>query len=138
MTKLACIVLAACTTPTLDGVLVSGDITTPGTPLANVSIYTVHADGTAKTMLTGPGNQYPSWTPDGRIIFVSNRSGAPQIWIMDADGANAAQIGDLSSLGAITELGRVQQATTGLIAFKSTGDGIWLMDGDGAHLRQVV
>src|SRR5258706_12075774 len=132
MTKLACIVLAACTTPTLDGVLVSGDITTPGTPLADVSIYTVHADGTHKTVLTGLGNQYPSWTPDGRIIFVSNRSGAPQIWIMDADGANPAQLGDISSIGTISELTRVQMATTGLVAFKSSGDGIWLMNSDGS------
>jgi Tol biopolymer transport system component len=29
------------------------------------------------------------WTPDNRIVFSSDRSGDPEIWIIDADGANA-------------------------------------------------
>jgi len=111
------------------------DISTPGTPLDQVSIFTVRADGTGKTMLTGPGNEYPSWTPDGKIIFVSNRSGSPQIWIMDADGTNPKQIGNLNLNGHIT---RVQMAKNGLIAFLHTGDGIWLMQKDGSGLQELV
>lgn len=30
-----------------------------------------------------------SWAPDNRIVFVSDQSGDPEVWIMDADGANA-------------------------------------------------
>ena len=130
--------------PTIDleyirrhGLLVMGDVSTPGTPLDKVSIFTVGADGTRKTTLTGPGNQYPSWTPDGRIIFVSNRSGSPQIWIMAADGTNARQIGDLQ-IGPVLEITRVQMAKTGLIAFRNGGDGIWLMEEDGSNLRRLV
>lgn len=33
-----------------------------------------------------------SWTPDGRIVFVSQRSGAPEIWIMDRSGENPKQL----------------------------------------------
>jgi Tol biopolymer transport system component len=34
-------------------------------------------------------NKRPSWSPDGtKIVFWSNRSGHPQIWIMNADGSD--------------------------------------------------
>lgn len=122
------------------GILVLNNISTPGTPLADASIFTVLADGSNKKMLTGLGNQFPSWTPDGRIIFVSNRSGSPQIWIMNADGSNAHQIGDITSVttGQMGDIERVRLATNGLIAFMHKGDGIWLMQSDGSNLNELV
>jgi len=40
----------------------------------------------------------PRWSPDSkRMAFVSDRGGSSQIWIMDADGANARQITNLST-----------------------------------------
>lgn len=37
----------------------------------------------------------PSWTSDGkRVVFQSNRSGKPQVWIMDQDGKNAVRLTD--------------------------------------------
>ena len=132
------LVLVACTgteRPVTDGVLLLDDMAMPGAHLEVTSFYSIRADGTDQQMLTGPGNQYPSWTPDGRIIFVSNRSGSAQIWIMDADGTNAAQIGQIHPAIEIT---RVQMASTGLIAFRAGGDGIWLMEADGSNLREVV
>jgi Tol biopolymer transport system component len=119
---------------TQHGLLVLNDISSPGTTLDQVSIFTVRADGTGKKMLTGPGNQYPSWTPDGKIIFVSNRSGSPQIWIMDEDATNPKQIGNVQ----MSPITRVQMAKNGLIAFLHSGDGIWLMQKDGSGLRQLV
>jgi WD40-like Beta Propeller Repeat len=73
-------------------------------------IYTVHADGTGKTLLTDNGGA-PSWTPDGKIIFASTRSGSQQIWIMDADGSNPRQIGQTTSNPVMPE------AKNGLITF---------------------
>src|SRR6266536_2222740 len=33
-----------------------------------------------------------SWTPDGKIVYVSRASGNPEIWIMNADGTNNKQL----------------------------------------------
>jgi serine/threonine protein kinase/Tol biopolymer transport system component len=35
-----------------------------------------------------------AWTPDGRIVYTSRASGRQNIWVMDADGGNAAQLTD--------------------------------------------
>jgi Tol biopolymer transport system component len=138
---IAALVIAGCGTSSRsapsDGVLVMTDVSLPGTPIEDASIFTVRADGSDMTTLTGTGNQYPSWTPDGKIIFVSNRSGTRQIWTMEADGTAPAQIGDISLLES-TEITRVQMADSGLVAFKSTGDGIWLIESDGSGLRELV
>ena len=40
----------------------------------------------------GDGQNGMDWTPDGRIVFGSNASGRPQIWIIDADGRNERQL----------------------------------------------
>lgn len=34
-------------------------------------------------------SKFPTWSPDGsKIVFMSNRTGNDQLWIMDADGGN--------------------------------------------------
>jgi dipeptidyl aminopeptidase/acylaminoacyl peptidase len=58
------------------------------------NIYTVPIAGGDAKML-GDGTR-PRWTADGKhVLFDSTRSGASQIWVMDADGANAKQLTSL-------------------------------------------
>ncbi len=59
------------------------------------SVYSVNPDGTAATLLHG--GVFPAFSPDGsRIVFADapiTRTGGLTIWIADADGSNAHQIG---------------------------------------------
>lgn len=47
--------------------------------------------GTAEALIAGPAFEtQPIFSPDGRrIVFISDRSGSENVWIADADGANA-------------------------------------------------
>jgi Tol biopolymer transport system component len=58
-------------------------------------VWTIDPDGTQLTRLTrslGPDFD-PSWSPDGtQIAFRSERSGEPEIWVMNAEGANQRRL----------------------------------------------
>src|SRR5712691_2110552 len=124
------------------GLLLVNTTPGPGNPSASDAIYSTHADGSGKTVVANDGGA-PSWTPDGRIIFSSTRSGSQQIWIMDADGSNARQIGSLSPnlLPVMAQMGK-----NGLIVFMGhdemtqpdTNTGIWIMQSDGSGLQQLT
>src|SRR3954454_13724550 len=46
----------------------------------------------------GDANQRPRWSPDSkRIAYISDRSGASQVWLMDPDAATSKQATDLST-----------------------------------------
>ncbi|HZN04970.1 MAG TPA: S9 family peptidase, partial [Candidatus Polarisedimenticolia bacterium] len=58
-------------------------------------IYVVPADGSApeRALTRAPGNDcQPRFSPDGRrLAFVSDRSGADQVWVMPVDGGEPVQ-----------------------------------------------
>lgn len=52
-------------------------------------IYVVNVDGTGLRRLTKDREAYdwaPTWTPDGRIVFASDRGGPSQLYVMNGDG----------------------------------------------------
>lgn len=61
----------------------------------NMNIMTISPDGKDPAKLTtGAGsNENPSWSPDGRhLVFMSTRTGSPEIFMMNADGSNQKRI----------------------------------------------
>ena len=63
------------------------------------NIYVVPVAGGTPLLLSSSGdtNERPRWSNDGKIFFISDRSGTPQIWRMEADGSNPKQITSLST-----------------------------------------
>ena len=54
----------------------------------------MNPDGSNQTRLTDDPavDRAPAWSPDGRIVFNSTRSGDGGIYSMDADGANVTRL----------------------------------------------
>jgi hypothetical protein len=112
----------------------------PGSARASIAI--TRADGTGEQLLTDDGLS-PSWTPDGRILFASSRSGTQQIWIMEADGSDPRQLTNLAAdvLPVMPQLGR-----NGLVVFMGRDEetqpdsntGIFTMREDGSQLTKLT
>lgn len=78
-----------------------------------------------------------TWTRDGRVVFVSIRSGNRDIWISGSDGSG---LGQLTFDKAADDYPSVS-ADGQLIAFSSSRTSVphvWLMKIDGSGLRQIT
>lgn len=66
-----------------------------------LSIWTVAAENPAQAKRVTEGKMEGiglSWTPDNRIVYASNVSGNPEIWMMKADGTEKKQLTSDKSL----------------------------------------
>jgi len=110
----------------------------------NRDVYTVGADGSGYTRLTvDPDNgMVPTWSPDSsRIIFMSWRSGATEIYVMPADGGEPTRL-------THTEVGESidprwspdgsQVVYTWVPAGGAGPKHIMLMNADGTDVRQLT
>lgn len=107
----------------------------------NTQIYTVNADATDLKRLTNTFgiNTSPSYSPNGnRIVFVSNRGGSPQIYVMNSNGSNVHMISfngsDYNSSPEWSPNGKK-------IVFTSFINGalqVSIMDPDGNNERQLT
>lgn len=95
-------------------------------------VWAIDADGTDLIRLThSPGPDFdPSWSPDGtQIAFRSERSGEPEIWVVNADGSGQRRlVGGLSPAWA---------PDGSLIAFSGRA-GLSVIRPDGTGLRVLA
>lgn len=68
-------------------------------PTGDMTIRVMAADGTAGTNLTPAGSRdffvTNPWSPNGeKILFISDRSGSYDLWMMNADGTDPVQVTD--------------------------------------------
>ncbi len=87
----------------------------------------------------GGSNQSPAWSGDGsRIAFSSSRSGDPEIWVADANGANAHRITFFRG----PDVGPTwNPRTNAQIAWVSGRTGlpqIYIMDQDGSNVHRMT
>ena len=78
-----------------------------------------------------------SWTPDGRIVYVSNESGGADIWLTDPDGNNRKQL----TANKAVNVSPVVTADGRYIVFVLWQEGkknIWRMNLDGSNPVQLT
>ena len=103
-------------------------------------------DGSYAEVLVGFGIPTPMKTPNpdalvnvsGQIVFVSDRDGDKEIYLMDADGENLLQLTNNDASGDISP---VWSPDGELIAFDSERDGdreIFVMDAEGGNQRNLT
>src|SRR5262249_50821877 len=101
------------------------------------------ADGANQTRLTSdPGSDTsPKWSPEGKILFTSDRSGKTDLYVMESDGRNVMR---LTKTGA----GQAAWSPDGkLVSFVSIGQEkigghssfqVFVIDADGSNLHMVT
>ena len=99
----------------------------------------VRADAFEAVRLTNTINAYPHPSPDGsRVVFQSNRTGTPQIYVMDIDGGNIVQLTD-EPLGAETPKWSPDGLTILFASYVGEDNNdLFVMNADGSDLRQLT
>ena len=112
----------------------------PCAPSGDAGIYTMNANGSGLTRLSGSGiyDAAPEWSPDGsKIAFFSARDGNDEIYVMDADGSNPVNLTNNTSFDSAPSW----SPDGGRIVFASDRDGaayeIYVMDADGGNVFRL-
>lgn len=104
-------------------------------------IYIGEAEGTNnfKEVISEVGHLSPLvWTPEGKIIFRSNKDGSSNLWIAEADGTGHKQLttnAQVDSRGlCISPDGKYLV----FVSWRSGKSNLWRIDSDGSNLMQLA
>lgn len=105
---------------------------------ANVWVTGPAATSRATQITSGSGNYEDlTWTPDGRLLYVSDANGFWNIWVMNADGRGKRQL----TFETYDKISPSMSPDGRYVFFTSYRDGastIWRMDADGSNLKQLT
>ena len=97
--------------------------------------------GQIKQITVGGNHRYRrlTWSPDGKIVFPSDASGARELWIMEGDGTRQEQLtadGGDKQLPAVSPDGRYIVYTSGSLAGRNRH--LWRVNIDGGEPVQLT
>jgi Tol biopolymer transport system component/DNA-binding winged helix-turn-helix (wHTH) protein len=78
------------------------------------------------------------WTPEGKVVFRSNKDGVSNLWIMEADGSKRTQ---LTANAQVDSRGLCMSPDGKQLIFTSQRSGksnLWRFDADGGSLAQLT
>jgi Tol biopolymer transport system component len=86
----------------------------------------------------GPsGDEGVTWTPDGRLVYMSDASGNTEIWTANADGGGAKQL----TFDSFADNNPVVSPDGRFVVFmtnRSVGWSLWRMNADGGDARELA
>ena len=124
---------------------VSGETAVRDAPRPRSNVWVVPSGGgEPRRFTTGTTSDVaPQWSPDGQALaFLSDRDGAPNIHVMDADGSNVIRLTDNAALAGFISTADLAWSPDGtMLAFASNPDGnfdVFLVNADGSGLTQLT
>ena len=91
----------------------------------------------ARQITSSGSNNVPVWTPDGRVVYMSDASGNGDIWVMNADGTGNRQLTfdpNNDTMPAVSPDGRFVV----FVSNRAVGWGIWRVNADGGNPKELV
>jgi Tol biopolymer transport system component len=83
------------------------------------------------------GSDGLAWTPDGKLVYASNESGNPDIWMMDSDGNNHRQLTFDSREDTQPTVSRDGRYIV-FVSYRSGLAHVWRMEADGGNPKQLT